>query len=192
MEKIKSARELAMERTGDLKMIKDIAGATSESEHEPYLKASSLLAGSFLNQDTDLEKVVSTINRYPGEARVKAIGIFLKEIITGMNLNNSKNVAAACRHYCTRMENSPIKAVESIGDTFQGEVEKLQVRVEKGKQGNQTLERLHREGVGGSAVAGANLERSPWWKEQLANLAASFAPELENLKKQLLESLDRS
>ena len=191
MGKIKSARELAMERTANLKDIKDIIEESPGLEYEPYFKASSLLAGSFLEKETALEKVIETINRYPTGARKEAVRIFLEKIIAGIDLDSCEKVAAAYRHYRSDQESGPVGTIEELGRTYREQVRELQAGVEAGKDREQLLERLSRDGISGTALAGVNLERSPWWKEQLSRLAASCSPKLARLKEQLLSSMNK-
>lgn len=192
MGKIKSARELAMERTGDLEMIKDLAKGSAGADREPYLKASSLLAGSFLDNESSLEKVAATVGRYPEGAREAAVRIFLQEITNAMDPDNIEKVAAAYRHYRSGREDNLIEELGKTAQDFEDQVRELREELEKGTYLEQHLEHLHSEGISGSALAGANLERSPWWKEQLARFNASSAPEINRLKKQLLASLNNN
>ncbi len=192
MGKIKSARELAMERTGDLEMIKDLAKVGAGADHEPYLKASSLLAGSFLDKESSLEKIAVTISRYPEGAREAAVRIFLQKITNAMDPGNIEEVAAAYRHYRPGKENNLIEELGQTAQDFADQVRELREELEEGEYLEQPLEHLHSEGISGSALAGVNLERSPWWKEQLARFNASSAPKINRLKKQLLTSLNNN
>ena len=191
MEKIKSALDLAMERTADLEAIKEIVKENPESEHGPYLKASSLLAESFLKGGTALEKVIATINRYPESVREKAACTFLLSAAAEMKLENCAEVAAAYRHFRRGEESGLVEDLEKLDRDFQEQLRKLREEVESGKYRELLLEPLYRDGISGTALAGVNPERSPWWQEQLAGLAASRTPDLARLKEKLLASLDQ-
>lgn len=189
MGKIKSSLELAMERTANLEEMKEIAGAGPALEHEPYVKASSLLADSFLKKKAALDEVIETMGRYPAGAREAAARVFLEKIIAGMDLNNCEDIVSAYRHYRPGEEENLVKKLEEIGRGYREQVRKLRGAVRSGQYREQILEQLLQEGIGGTALAGVNLERSPWWKEQLDRLAAAWAPGLARLKEQLLSSL---
>lgn len=189
MGKIKSSLELAMERTANLEEMKEIAGAGPAMEHEPYLKASSLLAGSFLKKEAMLDKVIETMGRYPAGALQAATRIFLEKIIAGIDFDNCEEAVAAYRHFRPGQEESLVKKIEEIGRAYREQVRELRGAVESGQCREQLLDYLHRDGISGTALEGVNLERSPWWKEQLERLTASYTPGLARLKEQLLSSL---
>jgi hypothetical protein len=186
MEKIKSARELAMERTADLK---DTYQESPGSEYEPYFKASSLLADSFLKKQSTLERVIETISRYPDGARDEATRIFLEKIVAGMELEHCPVVASAFRHYRAAQESKLVDALEELDRKYREEVQELLAQAKDGQYAAQLLEPLHQAGISGSALAGVNLERSPRWQEKLSSLEAGFESQLALLKEQLLSAL---
>ncbi|HOA35226.1 MAG TPA: hypothetical protein PKV91_03920 [Bacillota bacterium] len=189
MGKIKSARELAMERTANLEEMIEIAKAGPALEDEPYIKASSLLADSFVKKEAKLDKVIETFGRYPAGAREAAIRIFLEKIIAGMDFNSYEEAVAAYRHYRPGEKERLVKKIEEIGRGYREQVREMRSLAESGQCREQLLDHLYQEGISGTALAGVNLERSPWWKEQRDRLAAARASELAPLKKQLLSSL---
>lgn len=175
-----------MERTADLK---DLHQESPGSEYEPYFKASALLADSFLKGQSELEKVIETINRYPDEAREKAARIFLEKISGGMKLEHCAGVAAAYRHYRAGQESKLVDALEELDRKYREKVRETLAGAEDGLYEAQLLEPLRRAGISGSALAGVNLERSPWWKEKLSGIAAGFSSHLVHLKEKLLSAL---
>ena len=178
-----------MERTADLKEMEGAAGGLPESEHEPYLKAASLLANSFLKKESRAEKIFETLDRYPAGAREKAVAVLLKKTVAGMTVDHIPETAGFWRRYRPGRQDSLIEEVEALGRSYREQLGALRSKAESGRDREKTLDILRQEGIGGSAVAGINLERSPWWQEQLDRLAASTAPELARLKETLLSSL---
>ncbi len=189
MGKIKSALELAMERTADLEGIKSAAGEPAGSEYERYLKAALLLADSFLKKESTADKIFQAVDRYPAGAQKEAIHILLKKIVAGMTVENISETAAFCRRYSSGGKKSLIKEIEALGRSYREQMQRLHSEAESGEHREQPSACLQQEGISGSAVAGVNLERSPWWREQLERLTNSSAPELDRLKGKLLSSL---
>ena len=181
-----------MERTADLAKMKEIAASGPPPEHESYIKASSLLADSFLKKTATLDKVIETMERYPAGVREAAEWTFLEKIISSMDLDNLDEILFAYRHYRPRQEEEPVKKLEEISRGYRDQLRKLRRAVKAGQYRQQLLHELVQEGISGTALAGVNLKRSNWWKKQRESLAADFSPELARLKEQLLRSLDKS
>lgn len=180
-----------MERTANLKEIKNAAHGLPGSEHEPYLKAASLLAESFLKRESTADKISETLDRYPAEAREEAIHVLLKIIAEGMTMENIPEAAAFWRRCRSGSTDSLIGEIEKLGRSYREQVSGLRSAAESGENGAGLQSCLLPEGIAGSAVAGVNLERSPWWRERLNRLQASLAPELARLKEGLLSSLKK-
>ncbi len=191
MGKIKSARELAMERTANLKEIRSAAGGHPGSEYEPYLKAARLLADSFLKKESTVDKISETLDRYPAGAREEAIYVLLKNIAEGMTVENIPETTGFWRRHRSGSTEGLIEEIERLGRRYDEQVGELRSAAESGKNGEKLQSCLLQEGIAGSAVAGVNLERSPWWRERLNRLQASLAPQLDRLKEGLLSALQK-
>ncbi|NLA04534.1 MAG: hypothetical protein GX881_02315 [Firmicutes bacterium] len=188
VKKIKSALELAMEQTADLKNLpKEDPGL----EDEPYLKAAALLAKSFLEQQSAPDKSAETIERYPGGAREKAARIFLETITAEMKPAHCRRVAAAYRRLDPGQVSAAVEAVEELGRKYEEEDREMQRRIDKEPLRTRFLEPLHRAGIGGTALEGVNPERSPLWRDQLKRPAKEYEPQLAALKEQLLAAIKK-
>lgn len=186
MGKIKSALELAMEQTADLK---DQREASDDLIHEPYFKASALLADSFLKMQISPERVFETIGRYPEQARERAALIFLEKAAAGMGLEHCAGFAAVYRLFREGREEQLIEALEEVDRGYREKIQEVRTRAEEGRFGIQILAPLQWDGIAGSALAGVNLERSPWWQNKVNSLARGYAPPLNTCKEQLLAAL---
>ncbi len=189
MVKIKSSRELAMERTAHL-----AAGGREALayEQQKYIRAAEALAGSFLSEKATLEQVLESINRYPQEAAAKARQSFLRAIVAGADPGNIERAAAAlnrCRDGGAE-SGSLAAAAESIRQRHRDSLAAIRYRAEQ--EGREALlKQLSAAGIGGSAVDGANPERSAWWQAETARAFDTCAAALADLKRQLLAHLGR-
>jgi len=93
MEKMKSALEIALERSKvlDGSAKKEI----EEIEQQQYIKAAASLGRSFLQGKESIEKIKESIMNYPEKSRGTALKAFLQEITGEMNLANTPAVLKA-------------------------------------------------------------------------------------------------
>lgn len=186
VKKIKSALELAMDRTASLK---DGEHSEPGEEFESYYKAAALLAKSFLEQPAALDKSAETINGYPQGAKEKAARIFLENITGAAGPADSLHVAAAYRKLHPGGAAKAVEAAEALGREYDKKIAELQSRATGEPLRTELLEPLHRAGFSGSALASVNLERSQPWRDQLKKLAEEYEHQLADLKAELLAAL---
>lgn len=184
--KIKSALELAMEQTAELK---EFHRESPGEQFKPYFKAAALLANSFLEGQSTAEKIADTIGRYPEGAREKASRILLENILAAMEPKHWAAAAGIYRRFRGPREKPLLEELEEMEHKYQEKLIEAQVRADRGLYRKELLEPLNRDGISGSALDGVNLERSPWWQEYLQGLAKEFQPALDRLKGQLLAAL---
>lgn len=181
MGKIKSAKELAMERTAG---INDTAEA-GDFAREQYIKAAVTLAGSYMAGNNELERIIDGLERYPAGVKSAAVETFLRNITVDMNPDNCHLAAEAwLKLDPAGSRKDAAEAVKELAGRYRQALEAA--RASAGEEDRETvLEDLRRAGIGGSAIAGVNPDRSPGWKRQRSEIAARFADELDGLKKLL-------
>lgn len=184
MGKIKSARELALERAAALTGNVDSSDKTHE--YDQYIKAAVMLAGSYLDGKTTLERLVESIGGYPAVAAPAAKKGLLKQITAGLNLDNCEAVLAAYRAF--RPELSPNDALEALTSLHREYTKRRAVLQAELEQGG-GLKLLKDKGISGSAVAGINPERFPQWQEAKEALAEELGDRLQQIKQRLIRQL---
>ena len=183
MRKIKSALELAMERTAAL------TGEANKENRSPeldqYIKAARTLAGSFLEGKIEPARVAESMARYPAAAAEAAKRAFLETAAGGMTLENCSAVREAL--LVLRPDQKDGRAaglLRNIDRRFRESLAAQRTALEE-KGGAELAAHLREKGIGGGAVAGFNLDRHPAWQVKQAEIAATFAAELEKAGEEL-------
>lgn len=182
MRKIKSALDLAMEKTAHLKDAKKSEGT---GEQYQYINAASALARSFLRGKVGKEQVEESIIRYPQEVRDASVKTFLLEVSEGISFSNCLRVADVAqalrgedhrvRHSCEELR----KLHESYRQKLDASRRQLEERV-----GKIELKKLRNKGIGGTAVGGVNIGKLPSWKNLSSQIEQEFREIYENLLKE--------
>lgn len=181
MEKIKSSKELAMEKTAALGDPAKSAGFTGEQ----YIKAAQTLAGSYMAGSNSLDRIMEIIDRYPGSFQKQAIEAFLQKVTAAMAPENCGRAAEAWLKMAPGgQKRDTAEAVKELAGRHHDMLAAARVELETDRDA--MLEDLRRAGIGGSAVAGVNLERSAYWKRKSDEIAGRFVTELRDLKEMLL------
>jgi hypothetical protein len=187
MNKIKSARELAMERTAKLK--ENSGGDTRSAEGEQYRKAAVVLARALLQGKSDLGRVLESIDRYPAEFTQQARRAFLQSLIGEMTLENyALTLEAYPIIYPERKESREVELLRDFHNRYldsSAAERRAMDGAMKEKDGEKWRAYLRERGIRGSAVAGFNMERFPGWQVKQAETAAAFGAELDRLKADL-------
>jgi hypothetical protein len=182
MGKIKSARELALQRAAELTgdMLKEV----KPYDHEPYIKAVALLSGSYLEGAVNLERLVEAVGKYPSEAAPAAKAALLKGLTAKMDLDNCEQVLQAFR--ALKPESLNERPFDALQELHRSYLEHRAARRTELQQGG-GLDFLKAKGITGNAIAGINLDRSPLWREAKETLTEQFRNRVQQLKQQLAE-----
>jgi hypothetical protein len=172
MEKMKSALEIALERTKSLE--DNLKKELKEAEQQKYVKAARILGRSFLQGKTNKEAIKESIMRYPEEYREAALKAFLDEAAGAMDLTNTPLVLQAITFLTG---DAKIKqACTEAEKLYRQYILKLKERSAELQQnlGAAMLKKLSREGIKGSALAGFNIKHLKQWKEAVAQLQEEY------------------
>lgn len=189
MGKIKSSREIAMERTA--RILAEKAGDLSGLDRRQYIKAAELLARAYLGGGREIDQVAEAVSRYPHEVKQETAKALLKTACQAINLENCPRVQALVEHFLSG--DAGPKLASNLGDLCSRYRESLQQNREHLSRdaARAGLAQLKQAGISGSAIGGVNLERSAWWKQAAANTARVLEDELEQLKNELLSALEQ-
>lgn len=184
MEKIKSARELALERAVELS--KGLADQTRPEPYAQYVRAAALLAGSYLESKISLKQLKESINGYPAAAIPAAQKAVLVTLTNNLNPDISEPVLDAYMVFKPQAyDDKPLEALKDFHRFYTDQREFLRAEFEKGK----ALLTLNDDGIGGSAIAAVNPERLPQWREEKESLYEKGGNILQPIKQDLLEYL---
>lgn len=184
MGKIKSALELAMEKTEHLK---DIKKGKEDAQYQQYVNAAYALARSFLKGEVEKEQVEERIKRYPQNAQGAAVKAFLQGVSQGISFKNCLYVIEVIQ--ALRGEDSKTrKACEELKGLYGHYRQKLDHR-QRQLQENVTkiqLKKLQKAGISGTAIDGFNINNLDQWKDISSQIEQEFAEVLQHFKKILL------
>ena len=183
MEKIKSSREIALERAARIQTEPQEEPAMRESRQ--YLQAAQILARLYLDGGKEPAELAEAVNRYPKQVRREAKMVLLEATITALELENVPRVAALVELF----------QKNETGRRFTAALSDLQRRYRECLEQNRKdlmphgqragLVQLRQAGISGSAIAGINLERSSWWRQAVANATLPLKEELDRLQKEM-------
>ncbi len=178
MAEIKSAIELAMERTKGLHLSREEKEKLQEEELQS--KARSLV-NRFLEVDfhlRDVEKELAKCNPQQREELEKLIVRYLTEAIA---LGRDTDLIFQGIESFREKSKSIIKKMQGLIESYQERKEKEYQKTER-----DLLTKLEELGISGSAVQ-PKIEGSQEWEEALAKFKQPFEDQLQNLKKELEE-----
>jgi len=177
MAEIKSAVELAMERTKGLRLSHEEMEKVKEEE----LQAKAVgLVNRFLEVDFHLREVERELAKFDPQQRRQLERLFLQNLIEAMNLDRDN---ALILQGLETLLPASAWTIKKIKDLIQKYLEKKQDELRKTETG--LLAGLERLGISGSAVQ-AKAEGSPEWEQAVAGFRPEFEEELKKLKKGIL------
>jgi len=184
MGKIKSARELALERADKL------AGSVDSNPEDfafaQYTRAAALLAASYLDNKLTLGRLAESIGNYPAAALPAAKKSLLQGITAGLNPDTCEQVLAAYQKLASELLSGEAgAALQEVCRAYREQLEKERARLEQA--GSEAL--LKDSGISGSAVAAINLERTTQWLQAKNALNREFNVLLQQIKRHLEETL---
>ena len=149
-DRIKSAAELAMEKTRNIN--KESSGGTAFTDKDQYIKAARVLAENLVEGNTETAKIKESLNRYPREVIPEVTEVMLKTFINKINLDNTARVFKAISYF--RDDEPTRNSLEEAKKVYrhyyklrEEKWEELQKNAQK-----QLLSRLSSEGISGSAI----------------------------------------
>jgi hypothetical protein len=176
MGEIKSAIELAMERTQGLRLSHEEMEKLKEEEIQS--KAFSLV-NRYLEVDFHLREVERELAKYESRQRQQVETLFIQHLCEGMNLDRDNDLILQGLQSFRAAKGSTL---QKIKDVIQGYREKKQKEYQNTEKDLRI--KLERMGISGSAVK-AKVEGSPEWEGALAKFKPAFDEELKNLKKEI-------
>lgn len=178
MSKMKSALEIALERSRDVEITAEQAREMAE---RPYQVAGQALARRYLEGELQPQELEPELRRHPDAGREVARQALLVALAAGMNLENTPRVLAAIR----ALREDPAterwcSEIEKILPRYQRQLEEERRRQEGGftRQARQALER---EGIRGSAIKGFPFKQSAAYQQMLNRIEAAYRPAVEQL-----------
>ncbi len=171
MKKIKSAAEIAMERVQKMKGTREDARSMDQ---EQYIKAAVSLGRAFLRQQTDTEEIMKTMQRYPESHRAAAADAFIRTVKSEMDLGNTPRILDVIsalqdneemREFCSRVH-------DLYGEYRRQREEALKNMEERSWQAMKS--KLAQAGIGGSAIAGFNLQRHSQFAEVASRIDQEY------------------
>jgi hypothetical protein len=177
MAEIKSALELAMERT---KKITISEKEKEEIKRKEILRKVNSLFHRYMEEYLPLNEILREVDRMDEKTRTMAKEILLSQWIDALSLNDEdERLIKGIESLKNRASDEVKKKFHDLLSQYRREKEKVKQQVK-----TQSLEALRREGIYGSAVD-PNTERSEIWKKESEKLDHSYGMKLEEIKEQL-------
>lgn len=185
MGKIKSAMEIALERSRSIEAISD--REARELEARPYRVAGRALAERYLQGELTVADIEAQLKRQPEDFYSVAAGAFLEEILARMNLENTGRVLEAVAH----QRPDPItgkwvaevrKAHGRYQEQFAAEVRKAQAEFAARRRQD-----LARAGIKGTALKGFPFEGSAAYQRVRQQANEVYRPVVEQFRQFLLK-----
>ncbi len=185
MEKIKSAFELALEKTASEKNMEEPdkeKEEIKEAEVGKYLKAAAVLGRSFLQGKSKKEEILEAFGRYPDEAREKAEETFLEEITAGMNLDNAPEILEAITSLKKNEEaQKTCSDLQHCYESYRAELQEQLKELQK-NAGSVMLQMLEQRGISGSAISGYNVKKLEQYEEITSQIEKKYMNAVEDFR----------
>ena len=177
MAEIKSAVELAMERTKGLRLSHEEREKLKEEEMQS--KAAGLV-NRFLEVDFHLRDVEKELAKFEPRQRKHLEKLFLQHLVEAINLDRDNDLILQGMEAFLPTSAWTAKKMKDL-------LQKYQLRKKDEFQKTQTdlLAALEGLGIGGSAVQ-PKVEGSPEWERAVEGFRPGFEEELKKLKKGIL------
>jgi hypothetical protein len=177
MAEIKSAVELAMERTKGLRLSHE--EMEKMKEEEVQVKAVSLV-NRYLEVDFHLREVEKELAKFDPQQRKHLEQLFLQNLIEAIHLDRDNTLILQGLETFLPTAAWPVKKINDLLQKYQ-EKKKDEFR----KAESDLLAKLERLGISGSAVH-PKVEGSPEWEQAMAGFKPEFEEELKRLKRGIL------
>jgi hypothetical protein len=157
MKKIKSALEIALEKTKGMEPKEE--GELNEIENQKYIKAALSLSRSYLENKIEKESLQEGFSNYPEKSRPAILEAFIEEALDKFSLENSLQVLEVITLLSS--EERVLLACEKakrIYEMYRHELNKKIAEIQE--KVRDTLQKKYTAaGIGGSAIAGFNLNQ---------------------------------
>ena len=176
MAEIKSAVELAMEKTKGMHLSRE--EKEKIKEEELHAKAQSLV-NRFLEVDFHLKEVEKDLGKYHPEQREHLEKLMLHYLCEAIQLDRDNDLIFQGVEAFQKENKNTIKKIRELIEDYRRRQEKEYKQAEK-----VLLKKWERQGISGSAVQ-PKVEGSPEWQEAIGKFKQPFDDQLHILKKQL-------
>ena len=176
MAEIKSAVELAMERTKGLRLSQ--AEMEKLKEEEIQSKVHSMVT-RYLEIDFHLREVEKELARYDPSLRPHLEKLFIQYLTEAIHLDRDNDLIFQGIESFREGNKSSIQKMKDLIQRYQERKTGEYPKTEK-----DLLTKLERLGITGSAVQ-PKVEGSPEWEEALGKFKFAFEEELQSLKKEI-------
>jgi hypothetical protein len=183
MSELKSAWEIAQEKADRLGKLS--AEEKERQEKHRYRQIGQALAQKWLDSDRP-PNMTDELNKYEENEREiikQALIEHLAEVIeltSKQDINNTKKVIEAISSLGTELQ-PKAEEISRLVQEYEGAEQKIRQELEGSYR-----EALHKLRISGTAVAAVNIEVDPEWQPAHQGLFESFAPRLNELKRELI------
>ncbi|RJX23255.1 MAG: hypothetical protein C4554_11360 [Dethiobacter sp.] len=183
MEKMKSALEIALERSKSLD--NNLQKEVGEVEQQKYVKAARALGRSLLQGKINKEGIRESMLRYPQESREAALKAFLDEATKGMDVTNTPLVLQAVTFL--KDDAKTRQACAEVEKIYRRYILEIKERVTELQENTGKLmrEKLAGEGIKGSALVGFNIKHLGQWKEAAVRLQEEYGKIVQGFRAEL-------
>ncbi|TDA69781.1 MAG: hypothetical protein D9V47_04725 [Clostridia bacterium] len=186
MGKIKSAMEIALERSRSIGAVSD--QEAWELKARPYRVAGQALAERYLSGEFAATEIEAQLQRQPENFRPVTAKAFLEGLLARMGLENTGKVLEAV--VARRPDSATGRWVEEVKMAHRQYHERFKAEVSK-VQGGFVAERrrdLARSGIKGSAIKGFPFQGSAAYQRALRQANDDYRPVVEQFRRFLLGS----
>jgi hypothetical protein len=177
MAEIKSAVELAMERTKGLRLSHEEKEKIKEEEIQ---SRAVNLVNRYLEVDFHLREVEKELAKVDPSQRQQFEKLFLQNLVEALNLDRDNDLILQGLETFRPASAGTVKKIKDLIHKYQ-----TRKKDEFRKTEADLSAKLERLGIGGSAVH-PRVEASPEWEEAVAGFKPGFEEELKKLKKGIL------
>jgi len=175
MAEIKSAIELAMERTKDLRLSHEELEKIKEGELQTKVQS---LVNRYLEVDFHLREVEKELAKADPQQRLHLEKLFLQALSEAIHLDRDNDLIFQAIETFRGENKNSLQKVKDLIHRYQERKAKEYQKTEA-----EILRKLEHTGIRGSAVQ-AKVEGSPEWEENLAKFKPAFEKDLRSLKKE--------
>lgn len=181
MDRIKSALEIALEKTAHLERAS--AEELRRQKEEELVTLAGGIVQKYLRGEYKLKDLASAPERHP-ERELMSQALW-EQLVTAISLENCESVFEGLEFLATDKEavRQATARVKEIGQEFRLEKER-RLRVLKDVVEQSIRQELSQQGIAGSSVE-INVESAPQWRQGLQELEALFQTRLELVKESL-------
>jgi hypothetical protein len=178
MAEIKSAIELAMEKTKGLRLSQEEMEHLQEEEMQT--KAHGLV-NRFLEVDFHFKEVEKELARFSSNQRKELEGLLIQYLGEALQLDKDNELIFQGIETLREGKKRVVQRIRDLTKIFQVQREKEYREVEK-----ELLAKLERQGISGSAVQ-PKVEGSAEWEEALSQFKPAFEEQLRIFQKELIK-----